>query len=941
MLFYPVSLLLAGPSVDRSLVFPCRRASLNWALGGVPALVLAGTLLWAGGLCAAETTSNAPAVTELLLKGLKARSIGPAVMGGRVSDIAIEPGKPTTFYVAFATSGLWKTANNGVTFDPIFDDQPVQSLGAVSVARSDTEVVWVGSGEGNDRNSSGWGNGVYVSTNGGGSWANVGLTNSRAIRHIVIHPTNASMVYVAAAGSLWVPGGERGLYRTTDGGKSWDRVLAAASPHDALAGCSDVVMDPQNPDVLYATLYARQRRPWGFAYGTNATSGADVGGIFKSTDGGANWVKLTNGLPALPGRIGLAVASSKPGTVMAIVQSDAGGTSDIDENRSRRGGVFRSEDSGASWQRVNALNPRPFYFSKLEIDPANDQRVYVLGWILFVSDDGGRTFREDRFGKAHPDVHALAIQPGSAPAPKNPAAGDADARPQPPVSQRLIVGTDGGVYQSFDAGRAWDFLDKIPAGQFYRITLDDSVPYRIAGGLQDNCNWAGPSRTFSKEGIRNSDWLNLGGGDGFYCVFDPNDADVFYAESQAGRVHRFNRRTGEARDFAPNPAEGQPGFRFHWNSPFIGSRHGKGVMYLAGNRVFKLTNHGEQFEVISPDLSHAAPDKTTAVGSTAENYAVVYALAESPVQAGLLFAGTDDGRLWFTRDEGGQWTEITEKVPAEARGKWVARIEPSHFDAGTAYVVFTGYRDGDDAPHVYRMTNFGQEWMRLDGSLPARGPVSVVREDPVNRELLYAGTEFGLFVSLDGGAQWTKFGGLPAVRVDDLQIHPRDGDLVIGTHGRSVYVLDDLRALRELTPEVRAKAAHLFSIRPVQGRYLLGGWEGWAGQGSFRGANPPEGALFTVWVREFSGDTVKVTVTNDRGQTVAKFEQPAVPGLQRFNWDLRLAKDFRTAYMGDQADRLVPSGEYTAEFSYLKEKVKQKFQVTTEPGIQAHGTYRQ
>jgi hypothetical protein len=406
-------------------------------------------------------------------------------------------------------------------------------------------------------------------------------------------------------------------------------------------------------------------------------------------------------------------------------------------------------------------------------------------------------------------------------------------------------------------------------------------------------------------------------------------------------VHRLNRRTGEARDFAPDPSEGQPAFRFHWNSPFIGSRHQQGIMYLAGNRVFKLADRAEQFAVISPDLSHNQPDKTTTVGSTAENYAVVYALAESPLQSGLLFAGTDDGRLWFTRDDGGQWTEITGNLPAEVRGKWVSRIEPSHFDAGTAYVVFTGYRDGDDEPHVYRMTNFGQEWTRLDGGLPAHTPAIVVREDPVNRDLLYAGTEFGLFVSLDGGLQWTKFGGLPAVRVDDLQIQPRTGDLVIATHGRSLYVLDDTRPLRELTPEVRGKAAHLFSVRPVSGRYLLGEWEDSAGQGKYRGDNPAEGALFTVWVREFSPEPLAVSITNDRGQPVAKFDLPATPGLRRINWDLRLAKDFRGTYGGDRADRLVPGGEYTAELSHGDVKVKQKFQVTTEPGIQVHGTFQQ
>ncbi len=885
----------------------------------------------------------APAVTEVMLKGLKARSLGPAVMGGRVSDIAIDPHNPFTFYVGLATSGVWKTGNNGVTFAPIFDDQPVQSIGAVAVAPSDSDVVWVGTGEGNDRNSSGWGDGVYRSADGGDQWQHVGLTHSRAIRRIMVDPRNADVAYVAAAGSLWAPGGERGLYKTSDGGKSWQRILSAPPPHDDLTGCSDVVIDPRNPETLYAALYARQRKPWGFFYGVNATGGADVGGVFKSTDGGANWTKLTNGLPALTGRIGLAVARSAPGVVMAVVQSDAGGTSDIDENHSRQGGIFRSEDGGASWVRVNALDPRPFYFSRIEIDPANDQRVYVLGWLVFVSDDGGRTFREDRSGKVHADVHAVAIQSGSAPSPKPPKPEDKEkeAKAKPPVSQRVLVGTDGGVYQSFDAGQNWDFLNAIPSGQYYRIDVDDGTPYRIAGGLQDNSNWVGPSRTYTKEGIRNSDWTMIGGGDGFYCVFDPDDPNVIYDESQGGEVERFNARTGEMRGFAPKPTEGQPRFRFQWNAPLIGSRHHRGVLYLAGNRVFKLTHQAEQFTIISPDLSSNHSDQTTAVGSTAENYAVVYALAESPLQADLLFAGTDDGRLWYTEDEGRQWTEITERIPPEVRGQWVARIEPSQFDAGTAYVVFTAYRTGDDTPSIYRMSQLGKEWTRLSGGLATNNPAIVVREDPVNRRLLYAGTEFGLYVSLNGGTNWVKWGGLPAVRVDDLKIQPREADLVVATHGRSLYVLDDLRALRELTADIAARDAHLFSIRPAHGKYLLPGWEDAAGKGWFKGENPPEGALLTVWVREFTGEKFTVTLANSRGQPVAKFEQVATPGFTRLNWDLRVAKDYRTEYGGDTADRFVPAGDYTAELSYKDTKVKQTFNVTIEEGIATHGTFRQ
>ncbi|MCL5097138.1 MAG: glycosyl hydrolase, partial [Candidatus Omnitrophica bacterium] len=541
--------------------------------------------VWAG-----PKEESSPAITEVMLKGLKARSIGPAVMSGRVSDIAIDPRNPYTFYLGLATGGVWKTGNNGVTFAPVFDDQPVQSIGAVAIAPSNADIVWVGTGEGSDRNSAGWGNGVYRSSDAGGKWSRMGLKTSCAICRIVIHPTRPDTVYAAAAGSLWSSGGERGLYQTTDGGKTWKLVLAAPKPYDAVTGCSDIAMDPRNPDTLYAALYARQRKPWGFYYGTNLTDGADVGGVFKSTDAGTHWTKLTYGLPGSTGRIGLAVSQSKPGVVMAVVQSDQGGTSDIDQNHSRAGGVFRSEDAGATWRRMNSLDPRPFYFSRLDIDPANDQRVYVLGWILYVSDNAGRTFREADFDDVHVDVHALAIQPGTALPPKSDESKEKEGTSAPPVSQRLITGTDGGAYQTFDGSKNWDFLNMFPAGQYYRITLDNSTPYRIAGGLQDNSNWVGPSRTFTKEGIRNADWTMIGGGDGFYCVFDPDDRNILYAESQGGEVYRFNGRTGEMRGFAPRPAEGQPRFRFQWNSPLIGSRHYPGVMYLGGNHVFKLTH---------------------------------------------------------------------------------------------------------------------------------------------------------------------------------------------------------------------------------------------------------------------------------------------------------------------------------------------------------------
>ena len=877
---------------------------------------------------------GAPQLTDVLFKNLKARAVGPAVMGGRVSDIALDPKNPFVFYVGLGHGGVFKTGDNGVSFDPIFDKQPVLSIGAIAVAPSDSDVIWVGSGEANDRNSSDWGNGVYRSTDGGENWQNVGLKDSRAIARIIVDPKKSEVAYVAAMGHLWTDGGERGLLKTTDGGKNWKTILQAPAPHNARTGCGDVIIDPANPEIVYAALYARQRTPWSFTSGPEATGGADVGGIFKSTNGGGSWKKLGSGLPAQTGRIGLAISASNPKVVMAVVQSYDGGAGQIFDLRSKSGGVFRSEDGGEHWTRVSAMDPRPFYFSQVRIDPANDQRVYLPEFALLVSDDGGKNFREDLSEKVHADCHALAIQPGTVPAPKPPKPEDKNKPPKPPVCQRLLLGTDGGLYQSFAAGKNWDHLNKIPAGEFYRVTLDDSKPYfRIAGGLQDNENWVGPSGVQSKELIRNSDWTALAGGDGFYVLFDPTDRDTFYAESQQGEVHRINLRNGELRRLRPEPMEGQPRYRFHWNSPLIMSRHKPGVIYLGGNCVFRLTDRAEKYAVISPDLTRNDPVRTNATGSGAENYGVVFSLAESPKRAGLLWAGTDDGRLWITENDGGKWTELTNNLPEPGRGQWIVRIEPSARDANVAYVATNAYRAGDDRPTILRTADLGKTWQSVVGDLPPNDPVEVVREDPVNPKLLYAGTHFGLFASLDQGTHWVRIGDVPPVRVDDIQIHPRTSDLVIGTHGRSIAIIDDSVPLRELSPEITAKPAHLFTVRSVTGAYLQPGFVDANGKGIYRGQNPAEGALFTVWVKDFTGDEIKIAVTKSTGQPVANLKAPGAPGLTRLNWDLRPTKDVSIEYGGDDPKRLLPAGDYNAELTFGALKVKQPFHVDLAEGI--------
>ncbi len=853
-----------------------------------------------------------PIVSAAQLKGVKARSIGPAIMGGRVSDIAFDPSNPAAVYLGMATGGVFRTENSGTTFSPIFDDAGVGSIGAVAVAPSDSKVIWIGTGEANDRNSSGWGNGVYRSTDGGATWTHVGLRDSRTIARIVVKPDDPKTAWVAAMGDLWTSSAERGLYKTTDGGATWQRVLEAPS-HKDLTGCGDVAVDPSNPNVVFAALYARRRTPWSFESGPSITGGDDVGGIFKSVDGGATWKKLANGLVPATQRIGISIHAKNSRIVYAVVQSSEGGASGIDDVTSRKGGVFRSDDGGETWRRMSGLNPRPFYFSQIRVDPANDKRVYVLGFGLHVSDDGGATWREDLFEKVHPDCHALAIDP------RDP--------------KRIVIGTDGGAYQSYEGGRNWYHFNKFPAGEFYRIAVDNQTPYRIAGGLQDNLNWVGKSATRSKDGITNSDWTNIGGGDGFYCIFDQDDPNVVYAESQEGFIHRFNLGSGALKVLRPEPNEGQQRFRFHWNSPFVPSLHAKGTMYLAGNRVFRLTNRAEEWKLISPDLSANDHAKYVAVGSGAENYGVVYTLAESPLKAGMLWAGTDDGKLWLTEDEGANWTDLSANLPEAARGQWMNRIEPSHFDAKVAYLAVTAFRSGNYAPLVYRTDDAGRTWRSVAGNLPADGPVRVIREDLSNRSLLFAGTEFGLFASFDGGGSWNPLGGLPPVMVDDVVIHPRDRDLVIATHGRSLYVIDDIRPLEELTPATAALPAQLFAPRPAHGFVPLDGFEQWTGRGDFRGENPPEGAILWVWVREYTGDPVKLTVTNSAEQTVANLTAPGTPGLNRVVWDLKPSNDVLTQY-GGEGRKFVKPGEYTVTLAYGKTTVKQKLTVTVGEGIE-------
>ena len=762
-------------------------------------------------------SSARAAVDPGLLAGMKARSIGPAGMSGRVAAIAAVESNPDVVYAGTATGGLWKSLNGGLTWTPLFDDQPVSSIGAVAIFQASPDVVWVGTGEGNPRNSASIGNGVYRSLDGGKTWAHLGLEKTERIYRIVLHPTNPDVAWVSALGQEWGENPDRGVFKTADGGKTWSKVLYV----NERTGASDLVMDPRNPDKLFASMWQYRRWPWFFR------SGGPGSGLYVTADGGRTWKEITDadGLPkGNLGRIGIALSHSNPDIVYATVEAE-------------KSAVVRSDDGGRSWRTVNQrydANPRPFYFADLRVDPELPNRVYSLDFNIRVSEDGGQTFSSLPLGdQIHGDYHAMWIDP------QNPAL--------------LYVGNDGGVAVSHDRGQTAAFVATLPLAQFYHVAVDMAQPYNVYGGLQDNGSWRGPNTVWRYGGIRNHEWEAVGDGDGFETLPDPFDPGYVYSESQGGYAFRINLNAGSARFIQPSPPQGVK-LRFNWNTGLATDPFDAGTIYLGSQFLHKSTDRGETWTAISPDLTTNNPEwqKQDESGgltpdvSNAENFTTIIAIAPSPLQKGVIWVGTDDGRLHVTRDGGKTWTSLEKNVPGVPANTWIPHIRPSKFDAASAFVVFDNHRREDFTPYVYRTDDWGKTWKSL-ASKDLRGHAYSIEQDPGDRDLLFLGTESGLWVSLDGGGRWMKWThGVPTVPVMDLAIHPRDLDLVVATHGRALYVLDDIEPLRTISEKTMAETLHFYgasdavqySRMPERGGFGLGA-------GEFRGENEPYGAILT------------------------------------------------------------------------------------------------
>jgi len=852
------------------------------------------------------------------ISGLGARNIGSAAMSGRIAAVdAAWEGQRLTVYAGAASGGVWKSVNGGTTFKPVFDKQPVQSIGAITVDPKNAKVVWVGTGEPWTRNSVSIGDGIYKSGDGGDNWTNLGLKESEHIAKILVDPSETNTVYVCVPGKLWSDSDERGVYKTTDGGKSWVKILKGAN---ASTGCSMMALDPQSPKTIFAGLWDFRRKGWTFRSGGDGPTAPSGSGLFKSTDGGASWTELgdksAKGLPTKPwGRVAVAVAPSKPNVVYAVIEAEP-----------PKNGLYRSADGGQTWEaldRSQAMIWRPFYFANLIVDPKNENRVYKPDGNLIVSTDGGKSF-SNISGGAHGDFHDVWIDPAN--------------------TDHLIIGDDGGLWYSYDAGNKWWKADNLPVSQFYHVSLDMDRPYHVYGGLQDNSSWVGESEY--PGGITSSRWENMYGGDGFWMFVDPLDPDYIYAEYQGGEIGRVNRKTHETRNIKPLPHYKEDKLRYNWNTPIHVSPTRKGTIYIGAQYLFRSRDYGQTWDRVSPDLTTNDPEKqkqeqsggVTVDNSSAETHTTIYAVSESPRDATVIWVGTDDGNVQVTRDGGKTWSNVVANIAGLPKNAWVSSIEAGHFDAGTVYATFDLHAFGNMRPYAYKSTDFGRTWSPLIASdSPVRGYAHVVKEDLVNKDLLFLGTEFGLWVSLDGGKLWAHYkgGDLPSVAVRDLAIHPRDHDLVIATHGRGIWIVDDITPLRALTPQTLAGSVVFMQARPtIQHVSAFGGWAN--GDAAFVGPNPPSDAVITYYLkkRHIFGD-MRVEVFDQTGRSLGTVPSSKRRGLSRLTWSMRLkpprVPPAASAAFGAAFGPRVLPGTYTVKMSKDKDVFTMLLRVGPDP----------
>ncbi len=793
---------------------------------------------------------------------LRFREIGPAAMGGRIHDLAIDPKNPAVLYAATASGGLWKSSNKGVTWKDIFAFQPDNTFGAVAIFEGDSRIIWAGTGENNNRQSSSWGGGVYRSTDGGDTWSYLGLHETRSIGRVVLHPTDANTAYIAAVGNLWRGNAERGVFKTTDAGRTWTKSLYV----DTLTGATDLMMDPRNPNVLYAATYQRLRKAFGF------NGGGPGSAIHKSTDAGATWTRLENGIPAGDkGRIGLAIAQSNPRVLVATIEHPG------------QGGTYRTEDGGATWKRMSGSNPRPMYYSKPTIDPNNDQRIYLPGVYIVKSENGGTTFEEEPTSPTYDiglktDHHVLKVDPAN--------------------SNHLYVVGDGGLHESFDMGKTYTRINNLPIAQIYRIAADNRDPYWLYIGLQDNHSWMGPSATRHWMGIVNSDWVEIGYSDGTGKAIDKLDQRKVYSSSSGGSLSLVDPMTGDAISITPRAPAGEPGYRFDWDAPVMASQHTSGTVYLGGNRLFTSKDFGSTW-TRSKDVTRSINRDTLVMmgvmnrdirisRNDGDAISEISNFAESPLDPKVLWVGTDDGNVQVTTDGGATWNEVSGAITGVRNGTFVGDIVASAASRGSAFVSFDAHRDGDFAPYLYKTTDFGKTWRAVTTGLPTDdASIRGLVEYPGKPGVLFAGTERSMFVTHDGGERWTKLSAnLPTTRYDDILVHPRTKDLVLGTHGRSIWILDDASPIAEWTPAIAAKRAHLFPVPRATLMLYWGDISNMAHQ-FYTGENPAEGATFTYHLAQ-PAQMVRFIVTNAAGRMIREVTGPTTAGaLHRIYWDLR------------------------------------------------------